>query len=586
MDKALAATFTSYGGFITAIIGLSWMIWSMSGKEEAQTESEVNKKQLKYLGIVWTIFVIVAVVSFIAIGMAVKKTGVRGAIASFLVGVFVPVFIASLKTQALKKAHNSDALLLTKFAAIPLAGIGMSLLFAWFVTSFYGIQAVNLWLGFIIGTSIGAFAVKLTANLILSRAYVFASKTIESTFLIVNCFLTATILAVHHFTKVQVNSFIPVFMMTGLFVVILVCTAPVVVKPDKKIMKILPAILAAFLALFLGITLFLVLRMNLKADINYPIIAGAITSIVFIISLYGSAQGVKGVDLSIGALGSLIIVGGMWFSYKWAHSLGIIFYSVGAVSVAGIMIPFYALENFRREKQELTETAEVKKDALMEGAEQVDENASIMPAALFMRAIALVGLVTLLWGLFRVYLYNKEILGRAVNIGYGDVGTALFVGILVSLCFEGFNLQGPNIFQPSSEGSLKHGVLLFTGSIIAGVLILLSVGLFYRLTGLAAFILGLSIPALLGVFSFFAQKTDKGLYRASLSTLWIAAAAYANFLTKYRDVPDQLTRFQKQEVAVGMILLIIVVYFMAHYQNRGKEEKKNEENKAKTADKK
>lgn len=113
--------------------------------------------------------------------------------------------------------------------------------------------------------------------------------------------------------------------------------------------------------------------------------------------------------------------------------------------------------------------------------------------------------------------------------------------------------------------------MLFIFSLIALVAVMLSVGVLFRLEGLSAFVLGLSIPSLLGVMAFFAQKIDRGLYRASLSPLWVAGAAYSVFLVQYADVPDQLTRLHKQQIAVGMILLIIVVYFLAHYQNRGKD---------------
>ena len=582
MNIDMADGLARYGSLVAAIIGLTWMIWQMSAKgDPTGDKSEESRQQLKFLGYSWSIFAVPAAVSLISILVAQAKSGTRGILASLITGMFITLFIASLETQASKKRAHDKSLHLTSFAGLPLAAIGISLLFMGVVTNFYGVNADGLWLGFIIGTALGLTILKLCSTLILYKPYQLMSRRIESSFLLVDSVIIATIMAAHHFTKVKVNAYLPLFILMGIFLALLISTVLVVLKPNKKVMNALPGTLAAFLAIFLGICLFLVLRLNLKIDYNYPLIAGAITSVIFIVVLYGSATSVRGVDMSAGALCSLLLTGGLWFSYKWSQGLGMATYSIGLLSASALLLPFAGVEPDLQENQPEDTSKHPDRDVLTQGIEPDEETSTVKAAstyrpplwgATFLRAISLAGLAVLLLVLFRVFIQKSPLLSNGIDLTSGDTITALLVGVLLSLSFEGFNLKGSNIFQePRMPGTLKDGLLIFTFSVIVGVLVLLSTGIFFRLDGMGALILGMSIPAILGVFVFFSQKVDRGLFRASTSPLWIGAAAYANFLVQYKDVPDQLTRLHKQQLVVGMILLIIVVYFLAHYQNRGKD---------------
>ncbi len=582
MNIDMADGLARYGGLVAAIIGLSWMIWQMSAKGESPGEdSDAYRQQWKFLGYSWGIFALPGVLSLVFMSLAQGKTGTRGIITSFLVGLVIPLFIASLESQASIKRSRHGSLHLARYASISLSALGISLLFMGIVTNFYGVGADDLWLGFVIGNSLGIVTLKLSATLILSKTYQIMTHRMESVFLLVNGAILATILAAHHFPRAtRVNAYFPLFMLMGIFLAVLIATVPAMLKKEKEMMNTLPGILAIFLAVFMGISLFLVMRLNLRIDYNYPLIAGAITSVIFIVTLYGSGTSISGVDLSAGALCSLLLLGGLWFSFKWSLGLGMAVYVLGLLSVTSLLSAFAPIEPLLTDNKDSMKTPHQDRDVLALGLEEKEEAPTVEVAAtyrpplwagIFLRAISLAGLAGMILVLFRVFIQKSPLLTLGIDITNGDTITALLAGVLLSLSFEGFNLKGSSVFRPQASGSIKDGILLFSFSVIVSVMVLLSSGIFFRLEGLGALILGLSIPAIIGVFTFFSQKVDRGLYRASLSPMWIATAAYANFLVYYKDVPDQLTRIHKQQLVVGMILLIIVVYFLAHYQNRGKD---------------
>jgi MFS family permease len=575
MNLDMADSLARYGGLAAAVIGLLWMIWQMSGKGEGTpADEEEGRRQMKFLGYCWALFALPAIAAIGAMALSPARTGTRGVIASLLTGCFLPLFIVSLESQAIKKRHPSGTFSLSRFASLPLAGLGISLFVIGTLAGIYGIGADSLWLSFIIGSGLGLFIIRLSCGRPAHPAMENLAGKMESIFLLVNSTLVATIMASHHFTKIKLNAFLPLFLLMGIFLALLVTAAFVSVKPGKKTMDLLPGSLALFLAIFLGVSLFLVMRMKLEIAYNYPIIAGAIIAVAYVVVLYGSATSVKGIDLSAGALSCLLLVGGMWFSFKWGLGLGVSLFCLGMLSVTSVLLPYSGLEPLLKNRE---------KDLLVEGdspapptpeGENGEDGGEDRPwAGIFQRAVTHCGFFLLLAGLFRVLIQKTDLLTQGADIAFGDTPVALFLGVLISLSFEGFNLTTDSLHHPGRELCLKDGMLRFLFAMIAVVGVVLSIGIFYRLEGLAAFVLGLSIPALIGVFSFFSQKSDNGLFRSSLSTLWIAAAAYTNFLYAYRDVPDQLTRLSKQQITVGMILLIMVIYFLAHYQNRGACEK-------------
>jgi hypothetical protein len=590
MDLISLKSLIWYSGVVSAIIGLIWMIWQLyqKGEHAAETPDEHNF-QRKFLAISWSIMLLPALISILMIFISPAHTSMKGMLLSLIIGLITPLLLTSLESQIVKKTQTNKSISFTTFASLPLAGIGICLLFAGFVSSFYGIRADNLWLSFIIGSASGLFLLKISSNLIPLPKYKVSSNKMDTIFLVIQAAFISTILAGYHFSSSNIKTYFPLMVLISIFLSVFISTIPFTLKPEKKIMNILPGQLAVFITIFLGLCLFLVLKLNIQNDTSYPvylytIIAGVVTSVVFIIMMHGSASSVKGVDLSTGAMGLLILIGGIWFSFKWAMSFGITLYSMGLLSVAVMLIPYRSFESIVLRDIDSKSTQPeppLQGDPIMEGTLSNAENIRkpedkiiqtserhLTWAALFTRGITLAGLVTVLFGLFKVFVQKSPLLSNGLDLAYADISLALFLGIFASLCLEGFSLTGNNIFKPFVEGNSKTGILNFTLSAIAGVVILISIGILFRVDGLGAFLIGTIIAALLGVFTYFAQRKEEGLYKASLSPLWVAASAYSIFLIKYKDVPDQLTRLDKQQIVIGMILLISVIYFWAHHNNR------------------
>lgn len=618
MNLEMAKQLSWYGGMLAAIIGLILLILQVTrGDKQPPEDSAEHANQRKFLGMVWSAFIPTAIILFIFIGFTPEKTGIRGALASILIGFIIPLFLASLDSQAIKKMRGKKTIPMLTFSSLPLAGMGISMLYIGFVTGFYGIHADNLWLCFIIGISLSLFLLRLTSGMIKYSKYRLISDKMEPIFFIIIIIIIATIMAGHHFGHSTIKTFLPTLILMGLFITLLLVTVPFSLKPAKKLMDILPGQMAVFFAVFLGICLFLVLKLNLKFDYNYPIIAGAITSVIFIVIIYGSASSIKGVDLSSGIMGSLILAGGLWSAYKWGLGYGMTLYTIGLVAVASILVVHKSFES-----QILSSGAKTKPeipagdDPLLEGPEGVNSNIEKANensrqkdsstsrednngdsdcqetiedihnkdfekeptwAWVFLRSITLASFTAILYCLFKVFVQKSPLLNRGLDISYADVAIALFLGVLTPLAFEGFNLMGGNKFKNFWKGNIRSGIILFLGGIGITVLLLLVVGILFKMEGVGAFILGMVISALLGNFAYFAQKKDDGIFRASLCSIWIGAAAFTNFLLKYKDIPSQLTRAHKQQIVVGIVLLVIVIYFYAHYQNRRKPESEKEE---------
>lgn len=600
MSVELANRLAWYGGMISSIIGLAWIIWQMSSRGEQPSEDSSDRKyQRKFIGIAWAVFLLPAIILIFLLGISTKGTAARGAYGSLLVGLFMPLFLATLESHISRKIRDDAIIPLARFSSMPLAAIGISLFFMGFISFIYGIRADNLWLCFIIGCALGALILRIASNLINQAHYEIMAGRMEASLFIVCSTVVAVIMAGHHFDTLKANAYLPIYMLMGIFLALLLVTVPVVLKPGKKTMDYIPGQMAIFLSIFLGICFFLVLRMNLKTDYNYPIIAGAITSVVLVVILYGSSGSVKGVDLSAGAMAALILAGGIWFSYKWGLGFGITLYSIGILSLAVILLPYKSIESYFLEKEALAEGvgrpfAPVEGDPLMEGqkkseagdeskaeASQEDKSKSgdagankalaggdLTWAGLFLRGITVAGVAVVILGLIRVLIQKSALLDEGIDLSSGDIIAALLMGVLAALCFEGFNLFGSNIFRREEEGTYKNGVFIFVLAALGAAVIPFAMLVFYRLNGLGAFVTGISITALIGVFTYFSQKKDTGLYRGSLSPLWIALAAYSCFLIKFADLPEKLTRLQKEQICVGLILIVIAIYFLAHYKNR------------------
>jgi hypothetical protein len=574
MNLELAKSYAWYGGVIAAIIGLIWVIWQMTQKEE-NTAAEQHVDYRRVLEILWGIALIPTAVILILISISQEGSGIKGILASILAGIVIPILLFSMDIYMVKRTRNVKPQSFTTFISLPLAGLGLSLLFIGFVVFFFGIRAYNIWISFIIGSALSLFVLRILSTMMLSSVYENSSGKMESIFFIVQAFLVSIIMAGHHFPATSTNAYFPLLLLMVVFISLLVSTIPFFLKPGKSTMSILPSHLAVFLGIFIGLSLFLVLRMNLEDKYLYPIITGSMTSCILIILTYGSVSATKKVDLSTGVMGTLLLLGGLWLSFRWTMGFGMTLFGAGLISIASVLIPYKSFEMSGNSDRVLTSST---RDLLMEGVEgdeETAENRQDVPppgeehtwANLFLRGITLAGLVVIITGLFRVLVQRSFMLTLGLDIAYADNLLALFLGVITPLCFEGLNLTGRNIFLPQTKGNLKHAAGLIIFSLVISVSLLYTIGIIFRLEGLGAFVLGLVISSLFGVYTFFAQRKEKGLFRAAFSPLWIALAAYSINLIKYADVPEQLTRIAKQQIMVGMLLLVIIVYFWTYYKN-------------------
>ncbi|MCD4784494.1 MAG: hypothetical protein K8T10_11790 [Candidatus Eremiobacteraeota bacterium] len=606
MDHNLINMLLWYGGIGSAIIGLIIMILSIRGKGETPPDTtRENASQKQFLLFCWIVFIALAVIMTIIIGFMPGKKGIRGILASGVMGFFIPVFLASMDSLGLRKLKEKAEGSLFLFSSLPMGGIGLSLLYAGFVTVFYGIRAVNLWVAFIIGAALGLYLLRIAANQVQFSRYLSVATKVESVMYIVMAVLISTIMAGYHFTTHLSKVYVPLLLLMAVYIITLICCAPCSYKKNIKTMNIIPAQSAIFLILFLGVVVFIINKFNVKVDYSYPIICGAVTSALFIILLHNSSSSVKGVDLSTGALAALLLIGGLWFSYKWALGFGMTLYSVGLLSIAAIIVPHRSFETRIISKERLEAIIKPvasqegepfqpdKKDTLLQGeTEEIKEGNkdedeqekteaknnpgvhdadvdSVMTwAKLFNRGICLAGLVTIIIGLFRILMQSTNLLTLGIDISFGDVMIALLLGVLLPLVFEGFNLAGPNIFFKDKYDGLSKGILRYFSAIVILAISIAAVGLLFKLDGLGAFIVGMSITSLIGVFAFFSQKNDMGIYRAANSSLWIAGAATALFLTKFHDLPDKMTRANKQQIVVFIMVLVMIAYLVSYLFNK------------------
>lgn len=600
MNQNLANQLLWSGGIISAIIGLLMIIIYMAGKgEQIPADSEESKCQKNFLITTWTVFFIFAATIFIIINTVTSKEGIRGAFASSIVGFFIPVFMASIEAIALKKWLNDKPAHLLTFTAIPMGIIGISMLYIGFVTLFYGIKAVNLWVAFIIGAALGLYLIRLASNLVNNRRYEDISSRIELVMLLVMATISCTIMAGYHFSTHIINAYVPFILLMSLYLVTLICSLPFTVKKETNITNTISLQLVIFLVLFLSFLVFLIHKLNLKVDYTYPIICGAVTGIIFVVMLHSSSTTIKGVDLSNGAFAVLLLLGGIWSSYKWGLGLGMTLYSMGLLSISSVLVPQCSLEarivpeNNSDKNKELPiqprqkdvllegnngknpETPKTKKDNKEQSKTDIydasTENVLSWPK-LFSRGVGLAGLAAILLGMFRIIIQPSSLLEYGIDITTGDVTIAFLLGIFIPLFFEGFNLGGSGIFSNTQCEKLPGNIIRYFGALFILAATIIVTGLLFKLDGLAAFLMGLVIPSLLGVFAFFSQKIDRGLYRASNSALWIAAPALTFFLIKFQDLPDRLTRANKQHIVIASILLVIILFFISQLFNRKKEQ--------------
>ncbi|MCE1248129.1 MAG: hypothetical protein LWY06_15930 [Firmicutes bacterium] len=597
MNESLARQIIWYGGMLSAIIGLLITIIQISLKGETPPEdSEESRSQKSFLSSIWVVMIITGILTVIASGFFPAKTGIRGAYISGIAGFFIPVFLVSMDCLALKKKREKDVSSLIMLSSVPLGGIGMSLLFMAFVISFYGIRAENLWIAFIAGGGFGLFLIRLAADLVQFGRYQTSSAKIESIMYMVFAVITATMMSVWHMQKtVSIEVFMPVILLVSIFLVTLITSALFGYKKNQDIMKILPAQLALYIILYLGFVVFIINKLVLDVGYSYPIICGVITSVILIIMVHNSSQSIKGVDLATGAFAVLLLISGLWFSYKWCNGYGITLYALGLMSVAGILVPHKTFETLMIKLGNKTEPEKAEgkllqpeeRDLLLNGMASngntntkdkdtgdyknvydVPVDKKLTWPGLFIKVINFAGLFAIISGIFQVFLYSSVGADNIVDLGMGDVTIALLFGLFLPIVFEGFNLNGPNLFYMDKKEGMP-GVLwrfIAIGAIIK--VMVFTMGVIFRVEGIAGFILGLSAVALLALFSYIAQKQDKGMFRFAFSPAWITVAASMMYWKYLIEMADKFTRANKQSIVMGVMVLVAIIYCVSYYANR------------------
>jgi hypothetical protein len=568
MNLEIAKAYVWYGGVISAIIGFIWITWQMIQKERG-TVSEKYADSRRILEVVWGITMIPVSVILILISISEKGEGIKGILVSLLAGIVIPILLFSLDFHLSRRFKNVKLLALTSFISLPLAGLGLSMLFVGFSAFFYGIRAESIWISFIIGSAVSLFVLRIISTITLSSVCENSSGKIESVFFVIQAFLVGILMAGYHFPTGSTSAYLPLLLLMALYISLLISTIPFYLKPGKDTMTVLPSHLAVFLGIFIGLSLLLVLKMNLDEKYLYPIITGSITSCVLIIMLYGSASATKGVDLPTGVMGTLLILGGLWLSFRWAIGFGMTLFGAGLISVAAVLIPYKSFES--------SSAHDIDKPPVLStssGEPPITVGQDTL-ANLFLRGITLAGLVVIITGLFRILVQRSFMLTMGLDLSYTGNTLALFLGVITPLSFEGFNLTGGNIFRQPGKGDFRQATGLSIMSLIVSLLLIYIVGIIFGFEGVGAFILGLIISSLSGVYTFFARRKEKGFSHTSFSPLWIVIAAYAITLTKYSDIPIQLTRLTKQHILIGALLFVIINYFRARYKNYSllKEEK-------------
>lgn len=599
MNQAMAENIAWVGGLAGTIIGLIMMIAQVISKGESLPEnSKESKCQKSFLLTSWVLFFIVMIIGIVMIKISPARTGMRGAYATGIAAMFIPVFLASMESLTLRKKTGKDKVLLFVFASLPAGGIGLSLLLAGFISVFYGIKAFNLWTAFIIGSALGLYILRLSSTLVKFSRYESIAGKMETVMYMVMALVCAVIMAGYHFPNEGVKIYLPILLGISIFIISLISISPF--KCDKKtgILEILPYQITIFLVLYLGCAIFLISRLAISYDYLNPIICGAVTSALLIILLFNSSSEVKGVDLSLGALSVLLFIGGIWLSFKWSMGFGITLYAMSLLSVASIIVPHKSFETVYAKlsiKSHKKPAAPENKDILLEGEaepaatkeivknvnpeknenknesmnEDIDDN--LTWAKLFTSGINVIGMAAVLVCIHRVLIQSTNLLNMGIDITSWDISIALLLGVFIPLFFEGFNLAGPNIFFIEKEEGLPSGLWRFAAAVIVTGVTLFCIGIFFGLQGMGAFVLGLSISAVLSVFAFFSQKITKGIYRASHSPLWIAAAGAVLCLSKYKDLPYKFTRSNKQELIIILAIAADIIYIISFYYNKRKQ---------------
>jgi hypothetical protein len=597
MNESLARQIIWYGGMLSAIIGLLITIIQISSKGEPMPEdSEENKNQKTFLSSIWIIMVITGIMTAVSCSLFPAKTGIRGAYLSGIAGFFIPIFLVSMDCLALKKIRVKNIASLIMLSSIPLGGIGMGLLFMGFVISFYGIRAENLWIAFIAGLGLSLFLVRLAADVLQFGRYQASSSKIESVMYLVMATIISTVLAVYHLKgTITTEVFLPVILLVSVFLVTLICSTFFGYKKNQDIMKILPAQLALYIILYLGLVVTIINKMAINVEYSYPIICGVITSMVLIITVFNSSTGVKGVDLASGAFTVLLIISGVWFSYKWGSGYGITLYTLGLLSLAGILAPHKTFEtiivslskNGTNDKPGTEPEQPSGRDSLFSGLSDNKETDIAKPekavykniydvpvdkkltwAGLFVKTISFAGLFAILSGIFQIFVNSSIGNDKIIDLTVGDITIALMFGLFLPLVVEGFNLTGPNIFHIDKKEGIWGIIWRFVAVSAVIKILVFTLGVIFKVEGLGAFITGLSAIALLGLFSYISQKHDKGLFRFSFSPAWITVAASMLYWKYMVETADKFTRANKQSIVIAVMLIVAIVYCIAYFSNK------------------
>lgn len=564
-----------YSGVGAAIIGLLLVIFQMLDKNvRIGQDSELQKNSKKFMLGLWVLFGLCTIATLGIMSFIKGFPTFRGIMLSLLTGCFIPVLLASMESIIKQASDKSKSMPVFKYAYLPLAGIGLSLLYMGLTAQVYGISADNLWLAFVMGSGVGLLIARIACRMTTLREFNTAIDRLEPAVLLACLTLLATIMATQHFNTADIyKAFLPILLLIGLFNAVFISAIPFSVRPGKNVMDTLPALLCLFVILFLGICLYLAVKLNLTKDYNYPLIAGAISSVVLIIVMYGSASSVKRLDFSAGAIGALIIIGGIWFSFKWASGFGVSLYAMSALSLAAVIMPLGVIEAIMRHTGGVQETL-----APMQAEMIVEENGKkLSPEAqwseIMIKALTIFGFFTIFLVLFRVILQKTTLLNNGIDITVADTLTALLLGAITPLVFEGFNLAGGATAPPEDKGlCVGSGLIIFILTLLLAATLIAATGVFYRLEGLGAFPVGLSLSTVITAFVFFSTRKEQSIFKVASSSLWMAASAFSIFLVKYRDIPDQLTRMKKQELVVALIVVVMIVYFFAHWINKKKNE--------------
>lgn len=441
-------------------------------------------------------------------------TGQKGQLLAFLFGFILPslVFFLMPLSEYNKEDWGGDFLFSKKTSAILFLS---AYLFGFLILAkIYGIKAISLWQWTALGLAVNLMWLKIGR----------VSPHLINTGLIAIAFTSMQILGTWHFVSSPLGIWIGPFIMLAVIASMLI-TMPLMLKEENNGPRYHSGLLAS--VIFLALSTLAIFSVLGKLVYFLPLLASIITAWLFIILM--EAEKNKEKNISLASIILLLLIGCLWFAFKFALGFGV------SLTAVGFIFLIIADSGDEKHKEKIN------------------------------TVIGLCGITALLYASLRIFLQITSLYYKGIVLGDANFLTGIFIG-----SFLGLFIEGSGLFKIKDDYSFLKKIENFAMILVFASLAFFFCGAFLYEIGIIGALIGIVIFAFLSLLLAISQNDAS--WNLNLNPVWIFFSIICIIGYPLLNTSLALTRLGKIEILAGFGILAILAHIINSRKHKPNEE--------------